>query len=343
MLEKVRIEDAVGMTLSHDITEIRRGQMKGPAFKKGHIIRETDLCHLDRLGKRHIYVLNIEEGYLHENEAAVAMATAFCGPGVNWLGEPTEGKIKLQAARHGLLYVNAEALTQVNMLGEVMCASRHTHSMVEKGDIVAATRAIPLVIQTEIVNAAIKIGQSNHGLFRVQSLKKAKVGIIITGNEIFSGLIQDQFEPVLQRKISQTASEVDEVILAPDSARFIAQEIARLLAKGINLILTTGGMSVDPNDETRQGIIQAGATEFIYGASVLPGAMFMMAYIGTVPLMGIPACGIYHEVTLLDLLLPRVLAGERITRKDIAALGHGGLCLDCPQCRYPICPFGKGI
>lgn len=342
MRAKIKIEDAVGMVLSHDVTEIRPGEKKGPAFRKGHRIRQVDLCHLQRLGKRHLYVLDIQEGWLHENEAVVAMAKAFCGPGVIRSAEPVEGKLQLVASHDGLLYVAVEALREVNMLGQVMCASRHTHDMVRRGDPVAATRAIPLVIQQEVVDKAVGIAKRQSGLFLVRTLKKAKVGIIITGNEVFSGLVRDRFESVLRRKITTLGSKVEEVIFAPDDTSFIEKQIARFVHTGIDLILTAGGMSVDPDDVTRNAVAGAGARELTYGAAVLPGAMFMIAYIGSIPVMGVPACGIYHEVTLLDLLLPRVLAGERINRRDIAALGHGGLCLNCPECRYPRCPFGKG-
>ena len=342
MQTKVKIEDAVGMVLSHDVTEIIPGERKGPAFRKGYKIRQADLCHLQRLGKQHLYVLDIQKGWLHEDEAVMAMAKAFCGPGVRGSGKPAEGKLRLTAAYDGLLSVNVEALRRVNMLGWVMCASRHTHTMVQKDDPVAATRAIPLVIECNIVDEAVRIGEEHNGLFAVNRLKRTRVGIIVTGNEVFSGLIQDRFEEVLRPKIAQIGSTVEEVIYAPDDPGFIEREIRRFIDDGIDLILTTGGMSVDPDDVTRNAVANAGGTDLTYGAAVLPGAMFMIAYIGSVPVLGVPACGIYHEATLLDLLLPRVLAGERIGREEIAALGHGGLCLDCPECRYPLCPFGKG-
>lgn len=342
MHTKVNIKDAVGMILSHDVTEIIPGERKGPAFRKGHKVRQSDLCHLQRLGKRHLYVLDIQEGWLHEDEAVVTLAQAFCGPGVHWSGEPVEGKLRLLAAHEGVFRVDVDALKRVNMLGWVMCASRHTHMRVHKGEVVAATRAIPLVIERSVVDEAAEIGKKQNGLFAVNRLKRTKVGIIVTGNEVFSGLIEDRFEAVLRPKIAAIGSTVEEVIHAPDDPDYIEREITRFIDNGIDLILTTGGMSVDPDDVTRNAVTQAGATDVTYGAAVLPGAMFMIAYIGSIPVMGIPACGIYHEATLLDLLLPRVLAGERIGREEIAALGHGGLCLDCPECRYPICPFGKG-
>ena len=339
---KIRVEDAVGMVLAHDVTEIRRGEFKGPAFKKGHRIQEADICHLQRLGKCHLYVLKVDEGFVHENNAAMTLAEAFCGDGVIWKGPPKEGKIALIAARDGLFKVDVKALTKINLVGDIMCASRHTNLLVKKGATVAATRAIPLVIPSELMDRAVRISKSCGGLFQVKPLKRAKVGIVITGNEVYTGLIEDQFEPVLRRKIDQIGSEVIGVRFARDDPHLIEQQIRDLLNVGADLLLLTGGMSVDPDDVTRQGVAQAGARDFIYGAPVLPGAMFMVSSIRDVPVLGIPACGLYHEATIFDLVLPRILAGEKLARKDIAAMGHGGLCLHCPECRYPICPFGKG-
>ncbi len=339
----ISVEDAVGTVLAHDITEIRRGEFKGPAFKKGHVIHRDDVCRLQRLGKRHLHVLQIEEGRLHEDQAAEALANAFCGDGVTWKDAPREGKISLVAARDGLLAVNVRALEAINLLGEVMCASRHTHFPVREGDTVAALRAIPLVIDASVVEKAVAVaGALPEGLLRVKPLRKARAGLVITGYEVYHGLVQDQFELVLQRKVAQLGSEILEAVIVPDDADLIAENITKLLDRGADLLLVTGGMSVDPDDVTRVGIDKVGASQVIYGAPVLPGAMFLLAHIGSVPILGIPACGLYHEITILDLILPRILAGDRITRADIAALGHGGLCLDCKDCRFPICPLGKG-
>lgn len=340
--QKIRVEDAVGMALAHDVTEIRRGGFKGAAFHKGHVVSEADVCHLQKLGKKHLYILKMEEGYLHEDEAALALAEAFCGPGVCFRDEPREGKINLLAAHDGLLKVEVEALAEVNLLAEVMCASRHTDFLVQEGDIVAGLRAIPLVIGEELVAAAVKIAQTRSGLFRVKPLKRAQAGIIITGSEVFSHLIEDQFEPVLRRKIEGIGSEVGGVAFAPDDADFIARLIKQFLDQGADLILLTGGMSVDPDDVSRRGVALAGAGEMLYGAPVLPGAMFMITHIREVPVLGVPACGLYHQTTVFDLVLPRILAGEKLTRQDLARLGHGGLCLQCSECRFPRCSFGKG-
>ncbi len=341
MQKIVKIEEAVGLVLAHDVTEIRKDEFKGRAFKKGHKIQHTDICHLQRLGKQHIYVLNIEEGFLHENDAAKALADAFCGEGVGYQGEPEEGKLKLTAQTDGLLKVDVSALTQVNMLGEVMCASRHTNSVVNKGEMVAATRAIPLVVREAVVREAVSISRRNRGLFRVIPFRKAKVGIIITGSEVFNGLIEDQFEPILRKKITDIGSEILDVVFAPDDAEIIGSTIQRMIQSGADLILTTGGMSVDPDDVTRIGIKREAGDIFCYGAPVLPGSMLMVGYREEIPILGVPACGIYHETTIFDLVLPRILAGEKLDRKEIAQMGHGGLCLNCKSCSYPICPFGK--
>jgi len=341
MYKTVKIEEAVGLVLAHDVTEIRKDEFKGRAFKKGHKIAMSDICHLQRLGKRHIYVLDLPEDYMHENDAALLMADAFCGPGVIRRGEPKEGKLNLYAERDGLLKIDVTTLTRINMLGEVMCAARHTNTVVKKGDIVAGTRAIPLALKAEVVQEAVGLARSHGGIAMVKPFRKAKTGIVITGNEVFSRLIGDQFEPILREKINRIGSEVVGVTFSPDDHSMIANDIKKLLSLGADLILTTGGMSVDPDDVTRKGIQMTGGVTDCYGAPILPGAMFLISYKDDVPILGVPACGLYHKVTILDLILPRILAGEKIERMHIAEMGHGGLCLNCPECRFPVCPFGK--
>jgi hypothetical protein len=342
MDKTVSVEDAVGMVLAHDITEIRQGEFKGRAFKKGHVVGPEDVDHLKRLGKNHLYVLDIQPGFLHEDDAAAILADAFCGQGVRGAEEPKEGKIELVAEHDGLLKIDVDALTEVNLLGEIMCASRHTNTVVKKGTVVAATRAIPLVVAAEPVEKAADIGKKTGGLVRVAPFRKARAGLLITGDEVYNQLVEDKFEAVFRKKISGIGSEVFGVAFAPDDPGIIEQEIRKFLAAGADLIMTSGGMSVDPDDVTRQGIRQVGGEIAIYGAPVLPGAMFMVSYVDGIPILGVPACGMYHAITILDLVLPRVLAGETLTRRDIAKLGHGGLCLNCEKCRYPVCPFGKG-
>lgn len=353
----VPVTEAIGTVLSHDITEIRPGAFKGRAFKKGHIVKESDIEHLKRLGKENLFILEIKDDEMHENDAAYAMAKALAGHGVKIAGEPKEGKINFVAEKSGLLKVNHKALTDFNMLGEVMCATLHNNMVVKEGQTVAGTRAIPLVVNKTIVEEAVKVAESALGVLTVSEIRKPKTGIVITGNEVYHGKIKDAFEPVIRKKIESVDGEIIGVHFAPDNADFIKNKILELISDGADLIITTGGMSVDPDDVTRFAIRDLGVEEMYYGSPVLPGAMFLIAYLSQkpgkreiidksvasdfIPILGIPACGMYASITVFDLVLPRVLAGEKIGRRKLAELGHGGLCLKCEECRYPVCPFGK--
>ena len=309
MLKTIGLKDAVGSKLAHDITEIRPGEFKGPAFRKGHTVCEEDLCRLQKLGKNHLYVIDLAEDEIHENEAAVILAQALAGDGIFWKDKPKEGKIGLLADRDGLLVVDTAALAAFNMVDEVMCATLHNHTLVKEGDLVAATRAIPLVMNRAPIERAATIARQNGSVVSVQPLRRARVGLVITGNEVYHGLIEDRFAPILTEKVSVLGSEVDRVAFAPDDAECISEAIRSHLKSGCDMLLLSGGMSVDPDDVTRHGIRLAGATALHYGSSALPGAMVLVAYLGEVPLLGVPACGLYHRITVLDLVLPRVLAG----------------------------------
>ncbi len=342
MLKKIRLKDAVGTKLVHDITEIRPGEFKGPAFKKGHTVCDEDLCHLQKLGKNHLYLIDMEEDEIHENQAAVILAKGLAGDGVVWQDDPHEGKIALHAGRDGLLTIETAALAAFNMVNEVMCATLHSHSLVKKGEQVAATRALPLVMKRAPADRAAAIAAQHGGVVSVRELQAVRAGLIVTGNEVYHGLIEDRFAPILTRKIEDLGSEVIVTVFVPDDTDIIRQSIVDHLKAGCDLILLTGGMSVDPDDVTRMGILQAGAEEIHYGAAALPGAMFMVAYIDGTPLLGVPGCGLHHRATVLDIVLPRILAGEHVGKQELAFLGHGGMCRDCQDCAYPNCPFGKG-
>jgi len=322
MLKKIKLKDAVGTELAHDITEIRPGEFKGPAFHKGYTVCNEDLCHLQKLGKNNLYIIDLEKDEIHENQAAAILAKALAGEGITWKNEPHEGKINLLAATDGLFKVDTTALAAFNMVDEVMCATLHNHTLVKKGEKVAATRAIPLVMKRVAIERAASIARQNGAVIAVKTLRQARVGLVITGNEVFHGLIKDRFAPVLSEKVTALGSSVDGITFAPDDEELISQAIGNHLDSGCDLIMLSGGMSV-------------------YGSAVLPGAMFLAAYIGEIPLLGIPACGLYHRITVLDLVLPRILAGDYIGKADLAFLGHGGLCKDCEECSYPHCPFGK--
>ena len=365
----VPVNEAVGTVLAHDITEIRPGEFKGRAFKKGHIVREEDVCHLQRLGKENLFVLHIAEDEMHENDAAYAIAHALMGSGVAIKGEPNEGKINIVAERDGLLKIDRERLLAFNMLGDVMCATLHHNMLVKKGQTVAGTRAIPLVVKRSIIDEAVRIVKQgpgawgkDQGVIEVKQLRKPRAGVVITGNEVYQGRIRDAFAPIIARKIEEVGGEIVDIYYAPDDREFIVDRLRALLNAGADLLITTGGMSVDPDDVTRFAIRELGASDITYGSAVLPGAMFLVGYLGmehsaksigekssapsslpsaAVPILGIPACGMYAKTTIFDLVLPRILASEKIGRQELAELGHGGLCMKCDVCRYPVCPFGK--
>jgi len=340
-MKVIPVGEAVGTVLCHDITEIAPGRTKGRAFKKGHVVREADIPRLRDLGKEHLFVWEPQENSIHENEAAVRLARALAGPGLTFT-EPSEGKVKLQAALPGLLKVKADTLEDINSIDQVCVATLHSNQLVERGQTVGGCRVVPLVVAADKVVRVEALSRLAGPVVDVLPLRKLRVGIVTTGSEVFHGRIQDKFGPVLRAKIAALGSEELRQVFAPDSTEKIAGAIRSLLDEGAELILATGGMSVDPDDVTPAAIRAAGGLVEVYGTPVLPGSMFMLAHIGEVPVLGVPGCAMYHKTTVLDLVLPRILAGEEVNRGDIARLGHGGLCLECDVCRYPSCAFGKG-
>jgi molybdenum cofactor synthesis domain-containing protein len=339
-MKKIRTQEAVGAVLYHDITQIIPGKSKGRAFKKGHIIREEDIPVLLSLGKDNIYVWEKTEGMLHENEAATRLMNLTAGEGLVF-SEIKEGKIDFIAEADGLLKVDKHALLKLNSLGEMVLVTLHNNMTVKKGQKVAGTRVIPLMIEEEKIVKAEEIIKDK--IVKVVPIKPKKVGIVTTGNEVFYGRIKDAFGPVIKRKVEEFGCEVLGQVFMPDDAAQITEAVNSWIAQGAEMVVCTGGMSVDPDDVTPTAIKNTGAELVTYGAPVLPGSMFLLAYKGDTPIMGLPGCVMYNNRTILDLVLPRVLADEKLTKADIAAYGHGGLCMECEVCRFPNCNFGKGV
>jgi molybdenum cofactor synthesis domain-containing protein len=337
---KVRVEDAVGMVLCHDITQIIPGEFKGRAFKKGHIVTTEDIPKMLRIGKENLYVWEKKEGYLHEDEAALRIAEAVAGSGIS-LTEPNEGKINLVAGLRGLLTIKVSGLNEINNEDQVVVSSLHRNQIVETGTVVAGTRVIPLVIDHKIIERVEELAERYKPIMEVKPLLGIRVGIVVTGSEVYKGRIEDKFGPVVAEKVTKLGCSVIRKINVMDSIEMISDEIKKMLREGAELILITGGMSVDPDDLTPAGVVAAGGAIVSYGAPVLPGSMFMVAYIEETPVLGLPGCVMYSKNTVFDLLLPRILTGEKITRQDIVILGHGGLCANCSPCRFPSCSFGK--
>jgi len=341
MVEIIDVEQAVGRVLFHDITRIVPGEFKGRAFKKGHQITSEDIPQLKDIGKNRIYVLNLEDGYIHEDDAAKRIAKAICGPDLRY-AEPDQGKVELTAEKSGLLKVDTQLLQQLNALPDVTIATLHTDQTVETGKTVAGTRIIPLFTEEEHLLHLEELCRNHHQpLVSLRPFQSLKIGQITTGNEIFYGRIPDRFGPLVKKKFEAWGSEVFAQHYVPDQVPAMVEAIGKLLDDGAEMIVLTGGMSVDPDDLTPAGIRASGAKVISYGAPTYPGAMFMLAELRGVPMVGLPGCAMYHKATIVELIIPRLLAGETVTRQDIVALGHGGLCASCKACHYPDCGFGK--
>lgn len=340
-MRELETTKAVGHILCHDITQIIRGEKKGVLFKKGHVITEEDIPKLLSVGKDHIFIWESGQDKIHENEAADILC-ALCKNDFMSQTPVSEGKIELVAEVDGLLKVNKEAIKRVNMIGEIMIATRHGNSIVKKGDTLAGTRIIPLVIEKEKMELA-KVAAGEKPLLEIKPLKQKKVGLITTGNEVFYGRIKDNFSPVIIEKLAEFNAQIIEHKILNDDTSKITAAILEVIDKGAEIVLCTGGMSVDPDDRTPLAIKNTGAKIITYGTPILPGAMALISYFDNeIPIIGLPGCVMYAKRTIFDLILPRILSDDLITSEELADLGCGGLCLNCPVCYFPNCGFGKG-
>ena len=340
-MKKIKTIDAIGHVLCHDITQIIKDVKAGVLFQKGHIVKEEDVEPLLLAGKDHLYIYEIDESTIHENDAAEILYSV-CANGNMEATAVKEGKIEVVAREDGLLKVDIERLRLINGLGEIIIATRHMNTVVKKGDKLAAMRVVPLIINKSKLDEVSKIG-NNQPLLEIQPFNQFKVGVITTGNEIYYKRIEDTFTPVIVNKLAEYGLEINYHKVVSDDLEMIKDTIKECKESGAELIICTGGMSVDPDDLTPTAIKESGANLLTYGTPVLPGAMLLLAYFddGT-PIMGLPGCVMYANATSFDLFLPRVIAKNVITREEIASLGHGGLCLRCQVCRYPQCGFSRG-
>lgn len=341
----VKTQDAVGHVLCHDITQIIKDIKKGTAFRKGHIVTEEDIPVLLSLGKDNLYIWEKTEGILHENEAAEYLRD-ICMNENMIQSEVKEGKIELIAEIDGLLKIDVDKLRAVNSLGEMMIATRHTNTTVKKGDKLVGTRIIPLLIEQEKMEKAKEVA-GDRPILSLIPFKKKKVGIVTTGNEVFYGRIKDTFGPVVAEKVKEFGADVIGQTIVNDDMEKITKAVEEFIEQGADMVLCTGGMSVDPDDKTPGAIKNTGARIVSYGAPVLPGAMMLLAYYEKdgkeLPIVGLPGCVMYAKRTVFDLVLPRLMADDMVTNDDLAGLGLGGLCLSCDVCTFPNCGFGKGV
>lgn len=338
----VPVESAVGLILCHDITEIIPGECKHTAYRRGHRVMEEDIPHLLRLGKKNLFVWeNHGKSMVHEDDAARRIAVAIAGDGVI-CGEPREGKISLAASRQGLLRIDLDLLRRLNSIQHVTIATAHSMREVPKGGMVAGERVIPLAVPEETLLAVENCCRGRGPLLEVLPFRPFSIGIVTTGSEVYTGRIQDGFGPVLRKKADDWGSAVVFQEIVPDEPELTVAAIRNAITVGADMIMVTGGMSVDPDDKTPAAIRAAGCEVVSYGAPVFPGAMFMLGYKGNIPVFGLPGCVMYHRASIFDLIMPKILAGLRVTAQDIVELGHGGLCEGCETCHYPNCVFGKG-
>ncbi len=338
-MKELRVEDALGTVLCHDMTEIIPGKFKGRAFKKGHIITEDDIEHLLRMGKEHVFVYELDEGSVHEEDAAKRMAAAACGAGIT-VSEISEGKATLFAAYDGVVKINRAALYECGRDCEICFSTIHPDRPVKKGDLLGGMRVIPLVVKDDTVKRFEKVCRESFPVISVLPIKPVKIGIVTTGNEVLKGRVKDAFGDAVRKKAAEYGCGVLSQVLTGDDAGRIRGAVMDFIGDGAGLVAVTGGMSVDPDDRTPAAIRSCGGEVVTYGAPVLPGAMFMLSYVNGVPVVGLPGCVMYAKRTIFDLVLPRLLAGERLEREDFVQLACGGQCLNCEVCVFPKCGFG---
>ena len=339
-MKLIKTTDAVGHVLCHDMTQIIKDEYKDARFRKGHVVQEEDIPVLLSMGKEHLYVWEMTPGMLHENDAAERLY-ALCANDHMDRSEVKEGKIELKAACDGLFRVDSQRLIAVNSVDEIMIATRHGNTAVRKGDKLAGMRVIPLIIDEAKLRAAEE-AVSDKPLLELLPYVRKTAAIVATGSEVKNGLIQDTFTPVVKDKLAAYGIETISVSYSGDGVENVANAIEKARKTGAEIILCTGGMSVDPDDNTPGAIRATGAHIVTYGAPVLPGAMFLLGYYddGT-PIMGLPGCVMYAGATIFELVLPKIAAGVEVTKADLVVLGEGGLCLGCKPCHWPNCPFGK--
>ena len=339
-MKKMAVEQAIGQILCHDLTAILDNGFKGVLFRRGHVIKTEDIPALKDIGKNHVFIWEPEADEVHEDDAALAIVNAICGKNLQW-SEPSEGKVQISTQIDGLLRINRQALREINRVPDYTVSCLPGNSPVLRGQKLAAARIVPLVTAKSNVDQATVIAAQYYPVISVQPFRPLKCGLIITGNEIFEGRIVDRFEPILTKKLSTFGAKILGAIICPDDPARILDAINGFRARGAELILLTGGMSVDPDDSTPDAIRQSGADVITYGIAMQPGNMLMLASLEETMLVGVPGASLHFRTTSLDIFLPRIFAGDTITPEEIADFGEGGFCMQCEKCHYPICYFGR--
>ncbi|MGD9809489.1 MAG: molybdopterin-binding protein [Deferribacterales bacterium] len=339
-MKKIKVEDAVGEVLAYDITEVNKEKgIKGRAYKRGHIIQQSEIEHLKSLGRNTVFIEDGNDDGVHEDDAARMTAPIAAGANITFDKEPVEGKISFYADCDGVFQVDKKRLYELNLLGTTSLPTIHTNMGVKKGKQVAAFRIIPLVCEYEIMDRVKEILKTP--LMDVKPYKIKTATILVTGSEVYEGRIKDGFGPILTAKLESYGVEVVDYKIVPDKKEVVTAAVKEMAGKS-ELVITTGGTSVDPDDITAQAMAEAGVKYDMKGSPIQPGNNLTVGYLGDIPVCAVPAAALHFSATSLDILMPRILAGVKIHKEDMAELAHGGLCHFCKKCVYPICPFGRG-
>lgn len=337
-MKKVKVEDAIGLPLCHDITAMYDG-FKGAIFKRGHIIEEKDIKKLLDAGKQHIFIWEENAGYIHEEDAAVRLSKMTYVENASY-SDVSEGKILLFADTEGMFVVNEDLLDKVNMIGDITIATIPNHYHVHKGDRLASMRIVPLVTKEEQIIEAENLCKGEK-LYDLIPFTKKKIGVVITGGEVYNNRIKDKFEPVCRDKLSKYPCEILSVVKCDDDTDMIKNSILKFLDDGADFIILTGGMSVDPDDVTPLAVRNIGAEIISHGVPAQPGNMALVAYKNDIPIIGVPGAAVSLPTTIFDVLLPQIFSDVKFTKNDLVKLGSSGLCQMCKVCHYPNCTFGK--
>jgi hypothetical protein len=340
MLKKIHVERAVGMTLGHDMTRVIPGRCKEVAFARWHVIKPEDIPVLLSMGKEHIYIIEGQNDEVHEEEAARRLATSFAGSEFKFSGV-REGRIDILGTVPGVFKVDISLLNEINSNEGIVLATRHSGTVCEPDMVLAGTKIIPLYIPEVNLRTVEDLCRERDKVIKILPFVLKKVGVVVTGSEVYKGLIQDKFTEAVKQKVEALGAHVLHSVIVPDDETMIADALLDMKERGCEMIFACGGFSVDPDDVTVEGVEQSGASIIAYGAPVMPGSMCLVAELGGIPVLGAPACAIWNKATVVEVLLPRMLAAEKITREEVSVLSHGGLCLNCKPCVYPLCPFCK--
>lgn len=340
-MRKVKTEEAVGLTLCHDVTEMRDG-FKGAAFKRGHVIRQEDVEKLLDIGKKHIFIWEENADEIHEEECAAMLSEMLAAEGTHYT-PVSEGKVVMIADRKGQFRVDTDNLYKLNSIEDITVTSIPDHYPVNPGDKLASMRIVPLVTKKSNMELAKRLC-SEHSIFELKPYKELNVGVVITGSEVYSGRIIDKFEPVVRSKMDKYPADILGVKICDDDLDMITGAAKELIDKGADLLIFTGGMSVDPDDLTPTAIRSLGAHIVSHGVPAQPGNMTLVAYGESdkeITMLGVPGAAIKMPATVFDVLLPQIFTGEPITQEDLIRLGDGGLCHNCESCHFPNCTFGR--